>query len=698
MSAMETSTSSLALSSILRDRFGFDSFRDGQFEAISHLLHYGRLLCIQPTGHGKSLLYQLPTLILPGVTLVISPLLALMRDQLMHLNMRFHIPAATINSDQTEEENAEAIKAAKESLIRILFVSPEQLDDSDRFQFISHLPISLLVIDEAHCISTWGHDFRPSYRQILKLIKVLEKNVPDIKILGLTATADGKTEKDIRQQLCSPEQIIQVHRSSMDRPNITLTVIPASGIAQKLNLIVELLSQLTGYGLIYCATRENTELVADFLRSQNVNAVAYHAGLSPESKRQIQDNFLKNTYSVVAATNALGMGIDKADLRFIIHYDMPGSITTYYQEVGRCGRDGLPADGILLFDPEDRKIQQHFIESAQPSASDFDNILNAIKNAEKALSLNEIKRLTGFHPTRVTVVIAELLEQNYLLKSKESKKQVYQATTKNEPPDLSRYLNQYQVRTNELNAILNYSEAKLSCLMQNLRQHLGDLTAQACRQCSACVGIKYQFKNDLSLIASISQWFSSKVVTIESSKINLISAGIAILNGSLRSSNFVEFMRGRAQTSSEKLGINLELFDSIKNQLKLLNKRHPLSCLISIPTRTWVSRDSIISALADKLGIPAYLDVLIWREHPQARQGELLNNDQRRFNVDQKMTLSSKKAIPNGAIILIDDYIGSGATMKEAARALRKEGNFKNIIIPFTIAAVRWRLGKRGMI
>jgi ATP-dependent DNA helicase RecQ len=683
---------------MLRDRFGFESFRAGQLEAISQLLNCGRLLCIQPTGHGKSLLYQLPTLILPGLTLVISPLLALMRDQLMHLNMRFHIPAATINSDQTEEENAETIKAASEGLIQILFVSPEQLDDSDRFQFISNLPISLLVIDEAHCISTWGHDFRPSYRQILQLIKILEKNVPNIKILGLTATADEKTERDIKQQLCSSKQNVQVHRSSMDRSNITLSVIPASGIAQKLNLVLELLSQLTGYGLIYCATRENTELVADFLISRNINAVAYHAGLAPEKKRQIQDNFLKNIFSVVVATNALGMGIDKADLRFIIHYDMPGSITAYYQEVGRCGRDGLPADGILLFDSEDKKIQQYFIESAQPSASDFQYILDALKNAKEALSLNEIKRLIGFHPTRVTVIMAELLEQNYLLKSKNSKKQVYQVIIKNELPDLSRYRNQYLVKTDELNAMLNYSEAKVCCLMQNLRQHLGDLDAQFCGQCNVCAENKFQFKKNSTEIFSISQWLSSKVVTIESSKINSISAGIAVLNGTLRSPTFVQFMRERAQSGPEKLSISQDLFFLIKDQLELLKNQQLLSCLISIPTRTWISRDRVISTIAKEIGIPAYLDTLMWRECPQARQGELLNNDQRRFNVDQKMTLSSKKVIANGAIILMDDYIGSGATMKEAARALRKEGNLKNIIIPFTIAAVKWRLGKKGMI
>jgi ATP-dependent DNA helicase RecQ len=690
--------SNSALSNILRNRFGYESFRAGQLEAISDLLNCGRLLCIQPTGHGKSLLYQLPTLVLPGLTLVISPLLALMRDQLLHLNMRFHIPAASINSDQTVAENAEAINAAREGFIRILFISPEQLHDLTQFQFLSNLPISLLVIDEAHCISTWGHDFRPSYRQILYFIKVLEMKVPDIKILGLTATANEKTERDIKQQLCSSECRVQVHRSNMDRPNILLSVIPASGVAQKLNLLLELLSQLQGCGLIYCATRENTELVAEFLVSRNINAVAYHAGFTSEIKRRIQEDFLKDKFSVVAATNALGMGIDKADLRFIIHYDMPGSITSYYQEVGRCGRDSLPAHGILLFNSEDQKIQQYFIESAQPNAADFQLILDVVKSSEALLSLNEIKRLTGLNPTRVSVVVVELLEQNYLIKLKENKKQVYQVVIKNELPDLSRYRDQYQVKTEELAAMLQYSEGEGDCLMQKLRQHLGDLHAQMCGRCSVCSGEKYHLKNDSSQILAISQWLSSKIVNIESSEINTISAGTAILNGALRSSMFVQFMRERAQITSEKLGISQELFDLIESQLEILASQHSLSCIIPIPSRTWGARDKIVSMLAKEIGVPVYLDILMWREYPSARQGELLNNDQRRFNVSQKMTVSFTKTISRGAIILLDDYIGSGATMKEAARALRKDGNFKASIIPLVIAAVKWRLGRRGMI
>jgi ATP-dependent DNA helicase RecQ len=345
-----TNTTEIQLQNTLHTKFGYEDFRPGQLHAITSLIQNGRLLCIQPTGYGKSLLYQIPAVLLEGLTLVLSPLLALMRDQLLHLNEKFDIPAASINSDQTEEENQTAQLAASCGKIRILFVAPEQLDHIDRFNFLLQLPIAFIVVDEAHCISTWGHDFRPSYRQIVRFIKEREGINPGLKVLGLTATANSETEQDILQQLSSVTHPVVVQRASMQRTNIALSIRRSSGIPAKLALVKELANTLPAGGIIYCATRENTEIVADYLQSEGVSATAYHAGFDPEVKRQIQQTFLANHFRVVVATNALGMGIDKSDLRFIIHFDMPGSITAYYQEVGRSGRDGKPAFGILIIE------------------------------------------------------------------------------------------------------------------------------------------------------------------------------------------------------------------------------------------------------------------------------------------------------------------------------------------------------------
>ena len=686
------------LLAILQNRFGLDKFREGQAEAILTLLTSGRLLCIQPTGHGKSLLYQLPATILDGITLVISPLLALMRDQLHHLNTRFNIPAASVNSDQTGEENALALRAANEKRLKILFVAPEQLDDVERFSFLLNLPVSLIVVDEAHCISTWGHDFRPSYRQIVQLVKAIENKNPNVKVLGLTATADIKTEADIKQQLSTVASEVKVQRSNMDRPNIQLSVVKAHGIAEKLAIIEELVPSLTGDGLIYCSTRENAELVAEYLQQKKINIVAYHAGFMPEEKRVLQQNFIAGKYKIIAATNALGMGIDKANLRFIVHFDVPGSITAYYQEVGRSGRDGMPARGILLYDNSDKKVQQYFIDSAQPTIADFQNILHVIKQSTVSPNLMTIKRLTGLHPTRVTVVIAELVEQGFVRKVKQDGLQVYQVTNQAGEVDLSRYQNQYAVKTRELKAMLGYGEQKENCRMLILRKALGDINAVNCGHCDCC---QQNFATSLcedSKIATINSWLTQRTVKTDAVAAYKIASGVAVLDGKFHSPVFVKFMRERTASTAQDLGLSEELISLIKSQLNQLKKIYKFDSVVVIPSRTWGARNAIAELVADELQADLFLDFLQWQVLPAARQGELLNNDQRRFNVDKKMQHNRQQKPPSGALLLLDDYIGSGTTIKEAGRVLRKNVFFKYEIIPFVIAAVKWRLGAMGMV
>ena len=476
---------------LLQERFGFDDFRPGQEEAIGLLLAERRVLCIQPTGYGKSLIYQLPSLLLEGLTLVISPLLALMRDQIQQLNNRFDIPAASINSDQSPEENEAAMAGARSKRIKILFIAPEKLDNLEIMAFLSALDVALIVVDEAHCISTWGHDFRPSYRQIVQAVHHFAGKDGELRILGLTATANQRTEKDIVAQLGDGAgPAFPVLRMPMDRPNIRLSVIPVVEMAEKLEQLAALTSRLQGNGILYCATREHTEIVAGYLSDQGLDVVAYHAGMVPDRKRALQEAFMHGKHKAIAATNALGMGIDKEDIRFIIHVDIPGSITAYYQEVGRAGRDGLPAEGILLFDGHDRRVQDHFIRSAQPTTADFMRTLEIIQPDYDGAwpNLAAIKVRSGFHPTRVTVIMAELAEQGFVQKQLINRKQVYVRTGEQSAPDLSRYERQYEVRTGELEAMLRYAGGEVPCLMQALRRALGDVDAPKCGRCSRCKG------------------------------------------------------------------------------------------------------------------------------------------------------------------------------------------------------------------
>ncbi|HEX2549798.1 MAG TPA: RecQ family ATP-dependent DNA helicase [Gammaproteobacteria bacterium] len=473
------------LLSTLVNQFHLTSFREGQMDALMTLMTKGRLLCIQPTGYGKSLLYQLPSVLLDGITLVISPLLALMRDQLNQLKYRFNIPAASWNTDQTAEENRNAREAARKGKIKILFIAPEQLTFQDRLTFILSLPIKLLVVDEAHCISTWGHDFRPSYRQITKLIKAIIKKNSDIKLLALTATANKKTEEDIKNQFKIQRKTLTVQRESMQRKNIRLTVIQTQGVEYKLATLTHLFQFLKGCGLIYCATRENTERVAEFLNDQGIKAAAYHAGIPIQHKLSIQNDFLADRYPVIAATNALGMGIDKPNLRYVIHFDFPGSITAYYQEMGRAGRDGQPAEGILIYDRADRRIQRFFIESL-PKPEDFADVLFSINREDEGANMHTLKSSTGMHSTKLSLILAELEEQAFLKKIYFQGMQIFQKTKKKGEPDLSRYHTQYHVKLKELDAIQYYAEQSQYCLMEILQQALGDKNTSPCKQCSQC--------------------------------------------------------------------------------------------------------------------------------------------------------------------------------------------------------------------
>jgi ATP-dependent DNA helicase RecQ len=671
---------------LLHEKFGMEAFRPGQLEAMQALMEKNRLLCIQPTGYGKSLLYQLPSCLLGGLTLVVSPLLALMRDQIDQLTHRFQITATTINSDQTEEENAIARNKVLSGQVQILFTSPEQLDHIDRFDFLLQLPINLLVIDEAHCISTWGHDFRPSYRCILKFSRALKEARPQLKILGLTATADSRAEKDIAGQLSSPDEPVFVWREKMDRPNIHLSVLPVVGIASKLALCEQLIQQLSGHGLIYCATRENAELVAEYLQLRGLSIIAYHAGLESEEKRKIQDGFSKNSYRVIAATTALGMGIDKKDLRFVIHFDIPGSITSYYQEVGRSGRDGQKAEGILIYDTADRKVQDYFIDSALPSEADFQSVLTTVESAAEPPHLTAIKRLTGLHPTRVTIVLAELVEQQFLRKESLKGTQVYFTESQKKSLDLSRYTTQHLVKTEELSKILAYAEQKEECRMALLRSALGDLAATACGRCDICLHREPPVLPDASAAQG---WLAMRPVPIAGARTSSISPGLSLLDGKMRSPLFSRFMKHRAESEE----VDQELLELLFKQAETLPR--PIGGIVPVPSKTWKAQMAYAKALADHFNVPLLADLLTWKDQPEKRQGELLNNDQRHHNVHQKMQVQFFE-IPQGALILFDDYIGSGATIKEGARALRKY--FDNPFIPLTIAAVKWRLGQSGFI
>lgn len=341
------------LSDLLKTHFGYDTFLPNQKEIIENILNQKDTIAIMPTGGGKSLCFQLPALALEGTAIVISPLIALMKDQVDALRAN-GISAAYFNSSQLYEEQQQVLQNLKNGNLRLLYVAPESLP---QLNFIlNSIKISLFAVDEAHCISSWGHDFRPAYTQL----KSLKEQFPEIPLIALTATADRATREDIATQLSVPKAKTFV--ASFDRPNLYLEVRPGQNRNKQ---ILNFLKRHTGEsGIIYCLSRNGTERLADLLCANGYRAEAYHAGLESEDRNRIQDNFLNDKSQIIVATIAFGMGIDKSNIRWVIHYNMPKNIDGYYQEIGRSGRDGEAADTLLFYSYSDVMKLRQFAEDS----------------------------------------------------------------------------------------------------------------------------------------------------------------------------------------------------------------------------------------------------------------------------------------------------------------------------------------------
>ena len=339
---------------VLREVFGYQSFRSGQDAVIEQLVAGNDVLAIMPTGGGKSLCYQIPALVRPGLAIVVSPLIALIKDQVDALRAN-GVAAAGLHSGLARDELLEVYSQLWRGDLKLLYIAPERILLPDFLARLQDLPLSLIAIDEAHCISQWGHDFRPEYAELGRLKQLF----PHIPIAALTATADDATRIDILNRLGLHEPF--VHLASFDRPNIRYTLVEKFKPSEQLLHYVQ--KQAGQCGIVYCTSRKRTEEVADLLKVRNIRAACYHAGLPAEDRARVQDAFIRDDLDIVVATVAFGMGIDKPNVRFVVHYDIPKNIESYYQETGRAGRDGLPAEALLLFDPADIERVRGLLEN-----------------------------------------------------------------------------------------------------------------------------------------------------------------------------------------------------------------------------------------------------------------------------------------------------------------------------------------------
>lgn len=398
----------------LKRIFGLDHFYDEQWRSIERILRGERILMIERTGFGKSLCYQFPATQFDGITVVFSPLIALMRDQVRSLCER-GIPAAYINSEQSYEENQNSIQRALNGEIKILYIAPERQENEEWVEATRQLKLSMVVVDEAHTISTWGHDFRPSFRRIINLVQLLPQSLP---VLATTATATKKVQYDIEQQIGGRLTTI---RGNLIRPNFQLQVVKVQSEDEKMIWLAENLNAINGTGLIYTGTRIDTEVYANWLLFVGINATDYNAGFDADTRKSIEQGLMQNKWKCIVSTNALGMGIDKSDIRFVIHTQMPASPIHYYQEIGRAGRDGKPTRIILFYNEKkengndvatDSLLPLSFVEGSRPTTKKYQKVISLLQ--EEPLSEREVLKKANLKTNQLRVIKADLIDQGII--------------------------------------------------------------------------------------------------------------------------------------------------------------------------------------------------------------------------------------------------------------------------------------------
>jgi ATP-dependent DNA helicase RecQ len=385
----------------LRQHFGLQQFRPGQAAVVQAVMEGRNVVVVMPTGAGKSLCYQLPATLLPGLTLVISPLIALMKDQVEQLTAR-GISATYINSTLSDVERAERLRGVRERRYKLLYVAPERFRSPSFVEAISEVGVDLFAVDEAHCISQWGHDFRPDYA----LLGQVRKRLRPPRTVALTATATPEVREDIVRVLLMKDPHVAV--AGFDRENLFLEVTAVRGDDDRRALSAAVARE-EGSGIVYCATRKSAEMLHAHLETQGLETVLYHAGMTDEARHRAQDAFMASPRSVAVATNAFGMGIDKPDIRFVVHAQLPRAVEAYYQEIGRAGRDGKPARAVMLFNHADVYTQERLIESSHPPETLFRDVWEVLLGeGDYDRGIHALATQVGGHEMEVSAVLRQL--------------------------------------------------------------------------------------------------------------------------------------------------------------------------------------------------------------------------------------------------------------------------------------------------
>ena len=669
---------------ILRESYGENAkFREGQKEAIEAVVNGKRTLVVQKTGWGKSLVYFLATKLLKekerdGITLIISPLLALMNNQIDSAK-KLGINVKTINSDNKDEWDNIISDICDNNTVDALIISPERLANAD---FVKDCldkiknRVNLFVVDEAHCISDWGHDFRPDYRRIVKILQLLPGNVP---VLATTATANDRVVNDIVAQL--GENLV-ISRGELIRESLAIQVIKLQKKEDRLAWLAENIEKMPGSGVVYCLTKADCDLVTDWLNENDIKSEKYYADISKEYKAIILDKFQKNEIKVLVATVAFGMGYDKPDIGFVIHFQRPANIVSYYQQIGRAGRGIELAYAILLCGEEDEHINQYFINSAFPTEKDMNIVVDFITD-NPGKSISEIKGALNIRANRVDKTLKYLTVGDDIYTEYVNRKKGYYKSAKKWEPDLERSEGITAIRYKEMQDMDEFTKQK-GCYMKYIAEKLDDVNAKVCGKCSNCRGLLFDERVDAETVQRAQQFIKSKFGVIEPRKQFPDKTKIESefqFKGGIVLSNYADAGYGMAVQKGKYLDgyFSDELVDASVKILSEFIKNNNIEWITPVTSKRHPQLvPDFAKRLADRLGIGYFEGI---KKFNAEEQKKFENSDRQYKNANDSFEIIQVK---KENILLVDDMVDSRWTFTVCAMKMREMGS--GDIYPFALA------------
>ncbi len=655
---------------ILQKIFKLPMFYDEQWITIEKILKGEKVLLIEKTGFGKSLCFQFPAITFSGTTIIFSPLIALMRDQVRKLNS-LGIPAKCINSEQTAEENTQIINEAKQGKIKILYIAPERQENTEWIDAMRRINIAMVVVDEAHCISVWGHDFRPAFKRIINLVKLLPKHIP---VMATTATATKRVEIDIAQQIGNNLLII---RGNLMRDNFKLFVIKVSSEDEKMIWLGKNINNLPGSGILYTGTRVDTETYSKWFEHLKISSTAYNAGLDTASRIEIENGLMNNKWKCIISTNALGMGIDKPDIRFIIHTQIPQSPIHYYQEIGRAGRDGQTSYIILFYNPLDRKLPESFIEGGRPAIKKYDRVINAVKS--ELLGERDLMKRTNLKQNQVRVIKADLIEQGIIREVIIGRSKKYEYIPNSKPLNTRVFEELREAKLADLECMIKYIETNKS-RMKFLCDYLGDDSNHSFNNCDNTGEKKLTISVTPDWIDNLQNFRENYFpeLEVESKSSNIVNGvaasyyGVSNVGEALHRSKY----EGGGDFPDFLLSLTLKAF-----RKKFGQERFDLILYVP-PTTSGDLVKNFAFKIAQVLKFPISHKL---EKTKQTKEQKIFENGHLKTeNVNGAFTYTKPEEINGRSILLIDDIFDSGATIKEIGKILTNFGARK--IVPIVIA------------